>query len=138
MKLCPFTLPAGAVLLALAAGFAAAPALAAAPADAALTLYRQERAACESGQSLQGHAACIDEAQSAYAQNRRGALDDHDIDYSRNAQLRCGALKGSEQTACAARMRGEGSTRGSAAAGGIYRELTTRTVGEPAVAPAPP
>jgi len=41
---------------------------------------------------------------------------------------------------CEARMRGQGTTSGSAAPGGIYRELVTRTVGpvEPAASAAEP
>jgi hypothetical protein len=53
--------------------------------------------------------------------------------YTRNALLRCERLATKERLACTARMQGAGTVRGSAASGGIYRELTTT---EPAKAQA--
>jgi hypothetical protein len=131
MKFCPFALRrATPAALWLAAGLACTPLWAARPVESAeaQAQYRQELAACNSGSSLQGRETCLYEAKSAHAQSQRGALDDGATDYLRNARQRCGALQGSDRAACSARMRGQGTTSGSAATGGIYRELTTRTV----------
>lgn len=43
----------------------------------------------------------------------------------------------SDRNDCVARIQGQGTTSGSVAAGGIYRELVTRIVGEVPAAPAP-
>jgi hypothetical protein len=76
----------------------------------------------QSGQSLQ---TCLKEAGAAHAQALRGDLDDGAADYARNANLRCLRLPDEQRQACAARMAGAGTTTGSAATGGIYRELVT-------------
>jgi Flp pilus assembly protein TadG len=108
-------------------------------ADAAAR-YQQERAACTSGQSGQSQAACLKEADAAHAQALHGGLGDNGAagdaaNYTANASRRCAALQGTDRTACRARMEGQGTTSGSVAAGGIYRELVT--VGVPPL-PAPP
>ena len=61
----------------------------------------------------------------------------------RNALRRCEPLRDPDRQDCVARIRGEGTTSGSVAEGGIYRELVTREVGampapEPGVPPAAP
>jgi hypothetical protein len=111
--------------LAISSAFAAEPQ---ASTDAQ-AVHKREVAVCASGASRQGRETCMREAEAAFAQNRRGALADRRVDYQRNASQRCEALQGSERTACTARMNGQGSTSGSVADGGVYRELTTRTVG---------
>ena len=88
--------------------------------------YRQERAMCESGQSQQDRATCLREAGAALAEARRGRLDDGLAPYQKNALIRCEGLPSEERDACQARMHGQGTTRGSVAEGGIYRELVTR------------
>ena len=55
--------------------------------------------------------------------------------YARNALKRCEPLSEPDRGDCVARMQGGGTTSGSVAGGGIYRELVTR---EPSVAPASP
>lgn len=99
------------------------------PADGAETQYQKERALCLSGQSNQDRATCLQEAAAARAEARRGGLDDAGARYRRNARERCDALQGDERSACVARMKGQGTTTGSAASGGILRELV---VPEPA------
>jgi hypothetical protein len=102
-------------------------------ADDAQVRYQQERAMCMSGQSNQDRATCLQEAGAAFAQARREGLDDGPaVQYQRNALQRCEALSGDDRQACVARMQGQGTTSGSAAAGGIYRELVTREVVAPA------
>jgi hypothetical protein len=88
--------------------------------------YRQDRAMCESGQSQQDRATCLREAGAALAEARRGRLDDGPAQYQKNALIRCEGLPSEERDACQARMQGQGTTRGSVAEGGIYRELVTR------------
>jgi len=97
--------------------------------------YLAERAVCMNGQSNQSLQTCLREADAAYAQARRADLDDGAADYARNALLRCERLPTGERQACAARMQGAGTASGSAASGGIYRELVTT---EPAKVDKPP
>lgn len=118
---------------ALAAPLLAAPATASAELQAR---YRQERAACTNGQSNQDRATCLREADAAYAEARKGGLGDGSAPYTANATQRCARLPEADRADCAARMKGQGSTSGSAATGGIYRELTTREVVLPNPAPA--
>ena len=95
--------------------------------------YRQERALCLSGQSNQDRATRLREAGAALAETRRGGLGDSSPDYVRNAHQRCERLPDGDRRACDERMQGQGTTSGSAAAGGIYRELVTREVAAPDV-----
>lgn len=89
--------------------------------------YLQEREMCLSGKSHQDRATCLRDAGAAYEEARRGALPiQGPVNYEQNALRRCDPLPAFEREACVARMRGEGTTRGSVADGGIYRELTIR------------
>jgi hypothetical protein len=88
--------------------------------------YEQERAKCLDGTSNQERATCLKEAGAARDAAKRGLLSGGDEKYRRNAKARCDALSGDEARDCLARMNGQGKTSGSAQAGGIYRELTTR------------
>jgi hypothetical protein len=86
--------------------------------------YRQERAVCISGQSNQDRATCLREAGAALAEaGRRG--HDGAAPYEVNATRRCESLSGADRDACTARMQGQGTTSGNAAAGGVLRELET-------------
>ena len=120
----------------LGAALLAAPVLAA-PAATSAELqdrYRQERAACSNGSSNQDRATCLREAGAAHAEALKGGLGDGSAPYAANATQRCDRLPEDDRADCAARMKGQGSTSGSVAGGGIYRELTTREV----VLPNPP
>jgi hypothetical protein len=125
------------ILIAALAAFAplVADAATKAEADQAQARYRQERADCTSGRTSQEPAACLKEALNARAAALHGGLDDGAVDYVRNASLRCERLPESDRRDCTARMGGAGTTTGSAATGGIYRELVTREVVTPADAP---
>jgi len=105
-----------------------APALAAGQTerDQAGARHKQEVAVCTSGQSNQDRATCLKEAGAAYAEALRGGQGSSAVAPG-NASKRCEALKGDENTACLARMQGQGTTSGSVAAGGISRELVTVT-----------
>jgi hypothetical protein len=119
----------GAIAIGAATALAATPALAAdARGSDAQARYQQERAACNSGQSHQDQATCLREAGAALEEARRGRLDDGQAAYQQNALIRCNALPADERSACHARMQGQGTTRGSVAEGGIYRELVTREI----------
>jgi hypothetical protein len=127
-----FTLRPAWALLALLAAATAAPAFGAdkSAAAEARARYLRERAVCTSGQSQQDRATCLQEAAAAYAEARKGGLDVGTPDTIRANQLRrCESLPDPERKDCLARMQGSGTTSGSAATGGIYRELVTRTVG---------
>ena len=87
--------------------------------------YVAERAACVNGTSNQDRATCLKEAGAARDEARRGLLSDGDAKYKSNARVRCEALTGDEAADCRARMRGAGTTSGSAQAGGIFRETVT-------------
>jgi hypothetical protein len=108
----------------------AACAASAAPNADALARYNKERAACTNGQSLQNRHDCLREAEAAYAELRRGRLDEVGTPDARNSLMRCDVHSGDERIACVARMQGQGSASGSAASGGILRESTLRRVGD--------
>ena len=120
-------------LLMLGAALGSTSALAAdktGPADAQAR-YQQERAVCMTGQSNQDRATCLREAGAALAEARRDGLDDGAAPYVRNAGQRCERLPDEDRRGCVARMQGQGTTSGSAAAGGIYRELVTPEIASP-------
>lgn len=93
-------------------------------------IFERDRAACETGRSTQERNLCLHDVTVAYRMPHTNKPYDLDASaYQRNQALRCGPLKDKDLEACMARMRGAGSTSGSVATGGIYRELTTIEVG---------
>lgn len=126
------------VLLILGAGLCALPALAISKAElsAAQARHRAEVAVCNSGQSNQDRPTCLREAGAALAEARRGNLDEGGADLRTNQLKRCEPLPDAERQACIARMNGAGTSSGTAATGGIYRELVVRETVQP-VAPEP-
>ena len=104
----------------------------------AVARHRQEVAVCTSGQSNQDRATCLREAGAALVEARRGGLDGNASSYEKNQLRRCEPLPAEERSACEARMRGQGTTSGSVAGGGIYRELVTRETEAPVMPPAAP
>jgi len=102
-----------------------APAGAQTPASEQLARYKQEMALCQSGRSPQARPTCEREARAAYAQAKKGDLDDGPAAYERNAHERCMSLPAPERYECVARMQGQGSQGGSVSGGGISRELRT-------------
>lgn len=114
--------------LLLCGALAPVPAWAAATTDRAelATLaerHRQERAACLTLQDAEARADCARDAGAAYAHAKRNRPSDIDPPFAKNALRRCEALTGDENRDCMARMNGQGTTSGSVAGGGIYREL---------------
>ena len=120
------------VALALVLGVAAAICLSSpawAADNQAQALYKRDRAACLSGESRQERSACLQEAGAALQAARMGRLTVADADQRRaNTLARCDAQPAEDRHDCIRRMQGEGSVSGTAADGGIYREMTTRTV----------
>ncbi len=96
--------------------------------SSAQRIYQQDRAACMSGQTNQDRATCLREAGAALQEARRGGLDDRQSEYERNRLLRCDNQPAADREDCVRRMSGEGTTSGSVAGGGIYRELVTPVV----------
>ena len=131
-------------LLALAAALVAtlgsAPALAT---DKARTLsaqaqYRRDVAACRTPQRGLDHDDCLSEASTALAGALPPTVDPDPGRYARNALKRCEPLAEPDRSDCVARMQGQGTTSGSVAGGGIYRELVTVTRETTVPAPAAP
>jgi len=124
----------GWVAWALGASCACALAATEATPQSAAMRYQQERAVCMSGQSHQDRATCLSEAGAAFAEAKRGRLDDGNTQFELNALKRCDALPEGDRPACVARMQGQGSTSGSVAGGGILREIVTTEPAPPAAA----
>ena len=120
---CHLTGVAAATLLCSAAALAAPPTVA----TEAQARYRQDMAACNSGQSNQDRATCRREAGNALSEARRGGLNDAPAQYQQNALLRCNLHQGDDRLACEARMGAAGIVEGSAAEGGILRQGVTIT-----------
>ena len=87
--------------------------------------YKQDRAACISGQSYQDRATCLREAGAALEAAKRGGPADDQSAYEQNRLLRCDRLPAGEREDCVRRMHGEGTVKGSVEGGGTYRELRT-------------
>ena len=122
------------LLTALTAFLSAAVTAYAAPADAQ-SRYQRERALC---MKMRGDRAdCLSEASTRLASKMPSRAEEAADILVRNALLRCAPLAEPDRSDCVARIQGKGTTSGSVAAGGIYRELVTREVGDaPAAAPA--
>jgi len=123
---------AAALLLAGTAGTALA-----APASAEATqLYRQTAADCRAGRTQQSQADCLREAGAALQETRRGHLQSTDAaTLSANAVARCARQPTERRASCEKLARGEGTSAGSVAGGGVLRTLV-ETVPGPAPAPA--
>jgi hypothetical protein len=106
----------------LAAGVAAAAGGNAAQAQAR---YKQDRAACLSGQPYQDRAACLREAGAALQEAKRGRLTNENNLYQQNQLIRCEPLPAGDREDCVRRMHGEGTVSGSVESGGTFRELRT-------------
>jgi hypothetical protein len=120
----------------------APPAVAAGPATQtdATAQHRRDRVACT---PVRGDARdnCLSEASTRFASTRPSHADENPEQLARNALRRCEPLPEPDRQDCVARIQGQGTTTGSVAGGGIYRELVTREVGpvpapEPSVPPA--
>jgi hypothetical protein len=129
--------PHGLWLAALA--LAATPVFAASPATQKDTQARAERAriACATVRA-DARDDCLSEASTLAASTKPSRPEENPEQLARNALKRCAPLPEPDRRDCVARMQGQGTTSGSVAAGGIYRELVTREVGPVPVVEAPP
>lgn len=117
-----------AIWFAIPAAFAAEPESSAGARQADVDAkYQRDRTLCLTGLTHQDRADCLREAAAARDEARRGGLADEEgpTQYLENALLRCRRLPADDQADCEARVRGEGTARGSVKAGGIYREKVT-------------
>jgi len=127
-------------LLVLAAAAASTAALGADKPTAAQAraVFEREVAVCQGKPSNEDRASCLRDANAAHAEARRGGLTAGDpAQLAANALRRCDALPEADRKDCVARIQGQGTTSGSVAEGGIYRELVTREPGQAASAPTP-
>lgn len=116
--------------LLLCAAFATAPAWSVPTTDpaelAALAARnRQERVTCMNLPDEEDRRFCVWDTNVAYAHAKRNRPDNINPLYAQNLLRRCDPLAGDERRDCLARMAGLGTTNGSVASGGIYRELVT-------------
>lgn len=109
-----------------------------APRASADARYQRELAACMSADYVGDRAACRKEAAAARAERTSQAVDADPGRYARNALKRCESLPEPDRADCVARMQGQGTTSGSPAKGGVYRELVTREAPSPAAASSAP
>ena len=125
-------------LLVLAAALGTSPAMAAAKFDAAKSeaRYQSDAAVCLSSRYKGDKNECMSEASTARASREPVTIDPDPGRYARNALKRCEPLQEPDRSDCVARMQGQGTTSGSVAGGGIYRELVTRETAVPAAAAA--
>ncbi|MFN3493119.1 MAG: hypothetical protein ACK40L_01295 [Hydrogenophaga sp.] len=100
------------------------------------TRFQQDKAACMAVDGAQERTSCLREAGAVRAEALRGMTQGGESAEMRlrNALQRCNPLPPDRKAICERMVRGEGSTSGSVAGGGMIRELT---VMEP-VAPLPP
>ena len=94
--------------------------------------YQREGGACYAIKSFDERAECLSEAGLHLAKSLPTPENELPDALVRNALRRCEPLPEPDRKDCMARMQGQGTTSGSVAAGGIYRELVTREVVVPA------
>ena len=111
---------AGALLSAPTAGAADRPDV-----SEAQAAYQRDHAACMSGRTSLGRAACLREASAALRESGRGNLNDGQSDFERNRLLRCEKQPPEDRQDCVRRMSSEAHTSGSVEGGGVLREPVT-------------
>ena len=125
-------------LLVLSAALGASPAQAAGksgPADSEAR-YQRDAAACRTARHAHDKEDCLSQASTARASREPVSVDLDPGRFARNALKRCEPLSEPDRSDCVARIRGQGTTSGSVADGGIYRELVTREIALPVAPPA--
>ena len=113
--------------LAAAALLALSPTWAASPQALADASYRLDRAACLDSHSQHERSSCLREAGAVRDEARRGRVLRGETPETRalNALQRCVRLPLESQAVCERMVRGEGSSSGSVAGGGVLREHET-------------
>jgi len=112
---------------AFTAAIAAEPTSASSTADDIEAKYQRDRTLCLTGLTHQARSDCLREAGAARDEARRARLGNGQppSEYLENALKRCQRLPEADRADCEARVRGEGTQRGSVESGGIYRETRT-------------
>ena len=136
-RLAPRTLPIWGLCLAAASLLGPPAALAA---DDAATIsakarLQNDRVVCSRIRDQGDRDQCLSEASTLYAGTQPSNPDENPAQLMRNALKRCEPLREPDRQDCVLRMQGRGTTTGSVAAGGIYRELVTIEVVEPVAKP---
>ena len=90
--------------------------------------YQQETAACMRMAQPDSRSNCLSEASTRLARTQPTPPSEAASVLAENALKRCEPLPDELREACELRMRGAGTVSGSVEAGGIYRELVTRSV----------
>lgn len=126
----------GLAVASLAFGATAGPSVATATTAAsdmasAQARYKQERQACMDGSSHQDRETCLKEARNALAEARKRPTSGTADEWRRNALARCEQVADADRRACEKMALGEGKVSGSVEGGGVIKEITTVTVGEP-------
>lgn len=88
--------------------------------------YQRAQARCMRMPVHGDRANCLSEASTAHAATLSPTIDPDPGRYTHNALERCKPLREPDRADCVARMQGRGTSSGSVAGGGIYRELVTR------------
>lgn len=88
--------------------------------------YQRDSALCMSARYKGDRNECLSEASTTRSMALPSPVDPDPGRYARNALKRCEPLPEPDRRDCVARMQGQGTTTGSVAGGGIYRELVTR------------
>lgn len=96
---------------------------------------QHDRVACSRIHDQGERDECLSEASTLFAGTQPSNPNENAAQLMRNALRRCEPLREPDRQDCVLRMQGQGTTTGSVAGGGIYRELVTIEVGEPAVKP---
>ena len=133
----PRTLPIWGLCLAAASLLATPAALAAdnAATISAKTRLQHDRVVCSRIRDQGDRDECLSEASTLYAGTQPSNPDENPAQLMRNALKRCEPLREPDRQDCVLRTEGKGTTTGSVAAGGIYRELVTIEVVEPVAKP---
>jgi hypothetical protein len=136
-RLAPRTLPIWGLYLAAASllGTAAAVAADNAATISAKARLQNDRVVCSRIRDQGDRDECLSEASTLYAGTQPSNPDENPGQLMRNALKRCEPLREPDRQDCVLRTQGQGTTTGSVAAGGIYRELVTIEVVEPVAKP---
>ncbi len=103
--------------------------------------YNLDVQRCNTGQTNQDKATCLQEAGAARDEARRNRLASGNQAYDQNQTKRCDSLPAGERDDCLLQMSGQNSatqsttTQGSIGGGGVLRETTITIPGGPTPAP---
>jgi hypothetical protein len=134
----PRTLPIWGLCVVAAAALLTAPAAFAADKPATLSAkarLQHDRVVCSRIRDQGERDECLSEASTLYAGTQPSNPDENPAQLMRNALRRCEPLREPDRQDCVLRTQGQGTTTGSVAGGGIYRELVTTEVGAPSDKP---